>query len=615
MMRQMRENTKWIMMVTALAFVALMVFEWGMDLTGRSSGGLGEIGRVNGQPVMYDQYLATYRNLYDEVQRSQGQAISTQQNREIEDSAWEQLVTRILIEQELERRGIDVTAEEIREAALYSPPPAFMDAPEFRTDGVFDMAKYQSFIRSPQVDDQTLLYLESYYRDVIPRGKLLRQLTSGIFPSDGELWKLWQDENERVTVNYIPLDPVTRIPDADVPVTDSEIRTYYDRNASDFSTPAQATVKFVMLSKEAGAADTLAAMERAMSLREEIQEGTSFADVAVRASADSASGRDGGSLGTLERGRMVTPLEEAAFSAPIGQVTEPVQTAFGFHLVQVDRRTADSVTLRHILVPIERTDEAEFRLLILADSLERLSGRQSLEAAAAVIGLEVQTVTLTTLFPFVAGAGRLSEGLDWALEEATRGEASPLFETSEAFYLVELVEASPESTLPLTEARSTIERILMTEKKTERVIAEGKEMATKIRAGQSMNAVAAEHGLDVGGAGPFTRVDFVPSLGTLNAAIGASFGLEAGGVSDPVAASSNVFILQQVSRTPADSAAWLEQKDVQREAVASQAQERRMEGWVEGIRARARVVDRRSEVLQPIEDDPTRRSLPGPFGR
>ena len=43
MMRQMRENTKWIMIITALAFTALMVFEWGMDATGQSSGGLGPI--------------------------------------------------------------------------------------------------------------------------------------------------------------------------------------------------------------------------------------------------------------------------------------------------------------------------------------------------------------------------------------------------------------------------------------------------------------------------------------------------------------------------------------------------------------------------------------------
>ena len=71
MMRQMRENTKWIMLVTAIAFVALMVFEWGMDITGLSSGGLGELGRVNGTPVTYEMYQAAYRNLYDQISDSQ----------------------------------------------------------------------------------------------------------------------------------------------------------------------------------------------------------------------------------------------------------------------------------------------------------------------------------------------------------------------------------------------------------------------------------------------------------------------------------------------------------------------------------------------------------------
>ena len=51
MMRQMRENTKWIMLVTALAFVGLMVFQWGMDITGQSGLSIGEIGSVNGTPV------------------------------------------------------------------------------------------------------------------------------------------------------------------------------------------------------------------------------------------------------------------------------------------------------------------------------------------------------------------------------------------------------------------------------------------------------------------------------------------------------------------------------------------------------------------------------------
>ena len=127
MMRQMRENTKWIMLVTALAFVALMVFEWGMDITGRSAGGVGEIGRVNGTPVLYDDYLATYRNLYDQVQRSQGELpVTSQQNREIEDAAFEEVVNQILIRQELERRGIEV-------APLKKlPQPATLPTPRTR---------------------------------------------------------------------------------------------------------------------------------------------------------------------------------------------------------------------------------------------------------------------------------------------------------------------------------------------------------------------------------------------------------------------------------------------------------------------------------------------------
>ena len=63
MMRQMRENTKWIMLVTAMAFVGLMVFQWGMDITGRSGLSIGEIGSVNGTPVILrGQFNQTYRS-------------------------------------------------------------------------------------------------------------------------------------------------------------------------------------------------------------------------------------------------------------------------------------------------------------------------------------------------------------------------------------------------------------------------------------------------------------------------------------------------------------------------------------------------------------------------
>ncbi|SVD30756.1 uncharacterized protein METZ01_LOCUS383610, partial [marine metagenome] len=107
MMRQMRENTQWIMLVTAVAFVGLMVFQWGMDITGRSGMSVGEIGSVNGTPVLYEEYNQTYRRLFDQVQNSQEDPVTSQQIQEIEDAAFDDVVNQILIRQELERRGIE----------------------------------------------------------------------------------------------------------------------------------------------------------------------------------------------------------------------------------------------------------------------------------------------------------------------------------------------------------------------------------------------------------------------------------------------------------------------------------------------------------------------------
>ena len=158
MMRQMRENTKWIMLVTAIAFVALMVFEWGMDITGQSGGGPGELGSVNGAPIRYEHYQAVYRNLHEQVSRSQEQPITAAQNRELEEAAWTEVINQTLIQQELDRRGVRVTDQEIRDLARYSPPPELAGDPLFLTDGQFDIQRYQDFLAN-QADEIFLLQL------------------------------------------------------------------------------------------------------------------------------------------------------------------------------------------------------------------------------------------------------------------------------------------------------------------------------------------------------------------------------------------------------------------------------------------------------------------------
>jgi len=600
MMRQMREATKPIMLFTAAAFVALMVFQWGMDISGRSSGGAGEIGSVNGDAVSYDAYQAAYRNLYDQVQQSQQEPITTQQNKEIEDAAFDQVVNQLLIRQELDRRGISVTNQEIQQAAQYAPPaeirPQFTDS-----TGRFDMTAYQSFLASLPQDQ--LLLLEAYYRDIIPRGKLLRQVSSGMYLSDADLWQRYRDAHETVQIRYVPLNPGTRYQDADFPVDSAEVKAYYDAHQDEFEVPARATVKAVVMSKTPTAADTAAALERALEVRQEIVDGADFAEVARRESADSVSARQGGDLGTFPKGRMTPPFDSAVFAARVGRVTEPVKTSFGYHILEVTRRWGqDSAQARHILVPVERTDSSEIALLTRADSLEDLTSGMGLEEAAQGVGLPLTTVDITSNFPFVAGAGQISEGADWAFEEASPGDVSPVYENDQAFYALELVSSEPAGVLPLDQARNAIESTLRFDKKLEKAKADGQQLVDRVRAGEALPNVAADMGLEVRDAGPFTRNDFVPGIGRQNAAVGAAFALQPGQVSDVVTTPSNAFVIQDMARTPADSTAWMDQEDQQRQTAIQVLQQQRMQEWMTALHNAAKIVDRREQVLRPADE-------------
>jgi len=597
MMRQMRENTKWIMLMTAIAFVGLMVFEWGMDITGQSSGGFGELGRVNGTPVTYELYQAAYRNLYDQVSNAQEEAITSAQNREIEEAAWNESVNQILVQQELARRGIRVSDQEIRDAARFSPPQELMGDPLFQTDGQFDIQRYQEFLATA-ADELFLLQLEAYYREIIPQSKLMRQVTSGIYFSDAELWESYREENEQVRVRFLALNPSLRIPDSEVEVTDEEVRAYYREYEEDFQVPAQAELKYVALTKAPLREDTAAARIFAQELRQEILDGADFAEVARRESSDDVSAAQGGSLGTLGRGQMPPSFDSVAFSVRINQLPEPVRTAFGFHLLEVQSRQADSVQVRHILISIERTNESEIRLLTLADTLEALGEIRTLEEAAAEVGVPVQTQQISELFPFLAGVGQISDGLLWVFEEGSPGEVSPVFEDRQAFYMMELVSSTSAGTQSLEDARPTIEQILRVEKKVEAVRVEAQEMVQRARADGTLVSIDDGDQLVVQESGPASRTQFFPGLGVQNRAIGAAFGLEVGKISDPVVWNNNVYLIQPLELTPADSTAFEEEKATQRARLAFTVQQQRMQQWIEGLRETARIVDRRATVFQ-----------------
>jgi parvulin-like peptidyl-prolyl isomerase len=597
MMRQMRDNTKWIMLITALAFAALMLFEWGMDATGRSGAQMtgGEVGRVNSTTVSYEEFYNTYRSLYNQQQATSTAPISSQMNKQIEDAAWDQIVMQKLIEQELARRGISVSEREIVDAARYAPPPELVQQEIFLTDGQFDLDKYHQFLASPAVDEQFLQGLETYYRDILPRSKLFYQATTGVYVTDDQLWRMWRDNRETATVSFLSFDPEAMVPDDAITVSDAEIAAYYQENQDDFQQPARATVRLVTMNRLPTAEDTAAVLDRARELREQIQEGRDFAEVAAVESADDETAAEGGRL-TVVRGQgSAQPLEDAVFAQPVGEVGEPVQSSAGIHLIQVEERAADTAQARHILLPLERTRESENRLFARADSLEMLTADGDLQSAARQVGLEVRSTEVTPALPFVPGIGQADEGLDWVFEEAETGEVSPVFETPSSYYAIELVSQTPAGVQPLERATPIIRAAIRADKKLARARTTVREHVDRLRAGETLQQVAEATGGQVQTQGPFTRAEFVPGLGRLNAAVGTAFGLPVGQTSGVVEADRRLFVIRVEERTTADREEWEAQKEEQRLGVTQALTEQRWQQFLQALRESAEVDDLRAE--------------------
>lgn len=599
MMRTMRENTKVIMLITAIAFVALMVFEWGMDLSGRTSAQAsgGEIGRVNGESISYEEFRRVYSALYDQQSQFMDRPMTAAEIREIENAAWEQVVLDRLVNQEVKRRGLEATDAEVRQAARLAPPPEFFTNPLFQTDGQFDPAKYEQFLASSG-DPTLLLQLEAYYRQLIPRNKLYRQVVAGAYTSDAELWGLWRDQNERVRVRYLAIEPSAVVPPGSVSVTDDEVRAFYRAHQKEFQRPARAQVRLVVLDKAPTAADTAAARDRALALRREILAGADFAEVARRESADPGSAARGGDLGTFGKGVMTPAFEQAVWSLPLRRVSEPVLTPYGFHLIQVLSRTDDQANARHILIPIERSEESELALLARADSLEALGESMSLEEVASRFGLSTRTATFNADIPLVAGIGSVDDGADWAFNEAQPGDVSPVFETQNVFYMFELIEKHPAGTFPFDEVALAIRARIESDKMLERARQVGREIVEQLRT-STLDEVAQARGLEVREAGPFARTDFVPGLGQANAAIGTAFGLEEGQTSGLVEVDGTLFIIRTVEKIPADREAFEEQKESLRARVAAGLEQARWARFLNALKERAKIVDFRDQVLRP----------------
>jgi parvulin-like peptidyl-prolyl isomerase len=139
----------------------------------------------------------------------------------------------------------------------------------------------------------------------------------------------------------------------EVALSDDEVKAYYDEHKTDYTEPEERETRHILISpfaEAAGGAGTITPTEadwdvaraEAEKVRSEIQNGADFGTEARKYSDDETSREAGGELGNVVRGQMVPQFEEAVFSLKKGELSQPVRTEYGYHLIQVTDITPEA---------------------------------------------------------------------------------------------------------------------------------------------------------------------------------------------------------------------------------------------------------------------------------
>jgi len=605
MMRAMREITKPVFWIVAISFTGWLAYG---QVTEFIAGGRDVVLKVGGEVVRSQPFQSQYQAALEQYRHQQGGGrLSREDEQQIQDRVADQFIQRILLDRAYHRLGIRISDDEIIQAARSSPPPQILQQviqdPQFQTNGQFDITKWQRYLSNatPEFTAQ----IEALYREYLPQEKLQGYLTADIYVSDGELWRMWRDQHESVTVAVLALRPED-IPDSLAPVSDAQVQRYYEAHRKDFKRPATAWLSYVAQPRLPDAADSAAALAQARRLRAEIAGGKAkFADVAKKESADSGSGAQGGDLGWVKRDRSGFDRQFVAAMRQLkpGELSQPVLTQFGYHLIRVDAARGDSLHARHILIPVglqgRHLDAVDAR----TDTLDRIAAEQTagsrLDSAARVLRLPLERA------PRLAQGDRLTLGRYavpdvsvWAFD-ARPGETSPVIEGAAASYAFRLDSLFPEGVPALAQIRPRVAEAARYEKKKTVARERAEQMAAALRDATDLLAAGRARGFPVEKLGPFSRLTAPADFARNPLVLGAAFGLRPGERTGLLAGETGLFLLQGITRTRADSVAWLKQRDRQRDTLLRPLMQARIQQYLAALRAQTKIVDRRKELYRP----------------
>ncbi len=588
MLEGLRKHGSWIVIIIAAVFILSMAI-----------GGISSIfikkpfvGSIAGEKIYPNDFSNYLQNAYaGYAQQNPDEEIDEQTAKQLNDQTWNQLVQQVLLDKSLKKRRIKITDEDVIEG-LKNPSEEFTQIPQFQTDGVFDYSKYETMLmENPEFAN----YAEGRVRGTLPYEKLFEDVKSEVTVTNEEVEQQYINDNNLADADIIFFNP-NKI--KDVEVTDEDLQTYFDENKEEFKKDPARKLKFVAVDLEPSEADKKLVKTKVDSIYNLAVSGENFAELAKKYS-EGPSAPMGGDLGSFARGRMVPAFEDAAFQLNIGEISEPVQTRFGWHIIKLFGKKikdgVEEIQASHILLKEEASEATKENLVVLANDLYESAKDLGLEKAAEELAYEIQeTKKIYDSSQYIVGIGKNEEVVNFTFDNKIGKIHEPILKDDGNYVICEVSFIIGEHYQEFDEVKRQIENTVKTEKKIEIARTNAVEFANKYDSSEYMKKAEVEE-YDIVEALNVRLDNTFKIIGkdeVLNEAILAK---EAGEITEVINGDRASYIALIKVRTQPDMNNFEKDQDKLMEEAQSKAENDHLNEWFEKLKEDAEIIDNRSE--------------------
>jgi peptidyl-prolyl cis-trans isomerase D len=623
---------KGVLWAVVLAFVVTIFYSWGVQSA--SGPTRSEVATVLGEPVgvrefqrvqnaLYQTYRGFFRNQPD---------VDLHERFNFREMALEQIARRHMLQRMARQNGLTVT-----DAELYDRIAAIST---FQEEGRFSTARYQLVLQSQVPSIAPKQFEEEQRRDLLLE-KIYSLVRAGVQVTAPELELAYQSENAQVAVRYVTLVP--GLFTAQVDVSEEDLVSYYEANREAYRAPEQRQIRYIAISPQrfqstaeipqsdiakyyashqetfqreeqvrtrhilfrfaddATPAQETAIRTKAEQVLSELRAGGDFTALAQQYSDDTATKEKGGDLGYFSRGQMVKPFEEAAFTLPVGETSDLVRTAFGYHILYVEDRIAGEtkplIEVQQEIVGQIRQEKARQATLAFVDDL-MITLEEAPEQFATVANHHELSVVTTSFLPITGRVPTVEDAPEFVQRAfALIDQAVGTVEGADGTHYIMQVAEVHASHVP--EFATVKERVLsdvQRQKSTALARQTADEWASKVQAGAVLQELADPLQLKVIETGLFKRRDPVPQLGRSAAFSDVAFGLQDAEVGAAHEGTRH-FVIQIVARQAANMEAYEAEKVAYREQLLSRKRQQVLLAFQNFLQTQYQQLRQRGEIV------------------